>query len=57
MDMEAGDEPGRDRPVEHARVFRVLAGDKKHHRMATKYDPLVLVRHVDDRGGTHLILH
>lgn len=57
VNMPPGGEPRRDRPVEHARVPGIFAGDEEHHGMTTQDDPVRLIGHANDGIGAHAVLH
>src|SRR5439155_26474989 len=53
MNVEAGGKAGRQCPVEHTRVLRILSGHEERHRLASQRDFLALTRHSNDRFCAH----
>jgi hypothetical protein len=48
MDVSTGGKAGRQSPIEHGRVPRVLTGHKEHHGLSGQRDLFAFAGHADD---------
>jgi hypothetical protein len=51
--MQASGESRRNRPIEHACVLAVFAGDKENHWMTTQRDAPLVIRRANNDMDTH----